>query len=82
MTYDAWKTRSPDDELAPEEFEDCQECGGEGDIEIWETVSRWAIDPPCAHVITCLACGGARGMICESVTNLSVYDLEERCGDA
>lgn len=69
MTYDDWKTRSPDDELPgepPEVFEQCPECCGEGAIEKWESVSRWSIDPPSAIAIPCHVCGGAGGMICEA----------------
>jgi len=85
MTYDSWKTRAPEwdgpePESDPEVFENCPECCGEGSIEEWETVSKWSIDPPCAHVKTCPNCGGARGMICEPTTDLTIYDLDERCG--
>lgn len=50
----------------PEIWIDCTECDGEGLIEEWESVSKWSIDPPCAHVIQCQACNGAGGMICEA----------------
>lgn len=50
----------------PEVWKDCLECGGEGGIEVWESVSKWSIDPPCAHVKRCQACNGAGGMICEA----------------
>lgn len=50
----------------PEVWKDCAECGGEGSIEVWETVSKWSIDPPCAHVKTCQTCNGAGGAICEA----------------
>lgn len=53
-------------EMAPEVWIDCPECCGEGGIEIWESVSKWSIDPPCAHVKTCRACNGAGGYICEA----------------
>lgn len=53
-------------ETVPEVWLDCPECGGEGGIEVWESVSRWSIDPPCAHVKPCTACNGAGGMICEA----------------
>ena len=50
----------------PEVFLDCPECLGEGAIEIWESTTKWSIDPPCAHVLTCQACNGSGGMICEA----------------
>lgn len=56
----------PEDIPVPEVWVDCAECGGEGGIEVWESVSKWAIDPPCAHVVTCQACNGAGGYICEA----------------
>lgn len=49
----------------PEFWVDCPECDGEGAIEIWESVNKWSIDPPCAHVVPCRACNGAGGLICE-----------------
>jgi hypothetical protein len=52
--------------VAPEVWLDCPECCGEGAIEIWESVSKWSIDPPCAHVLPCRDCNGAGGMICEA----------------
>lgn len=71
MTYDSWKTRSPDDERGfdawmgepPEAWHECPICAGEGAIEIWESVSKWSIDPPCGHVVPCLSCNGAGGFI-------------------
>lgn len=51
---------------APEVFVTCEECCGEGSIEQWESVSKWSIDPPCAHVIPCQACDGVGGFICEA----------------
>lgn len=90
MTYDSWKTRSPDDELfhglpyddgEPEVAEGCPECCGEGAIEVWESVSRWSIDPPCGLAVPCTACGGSGVIICEPVRGLELYELEERCGD-
>lgn len=51
---------------APEVWLDCPECCGEGEIEVWESVSKWSIDPPCAHVKICQACNGAGGMIYEA----------------
>ena len=50
----------------PEVWEECPDCHGEGGIEQWEGVSKWSIDPPCAHVIPCQTCNGAGGMICEA----------------
>lgn len=50
----------------PEVWKECPECGGEGSIEEWESVSKWSIDPPFAHVGPCRACNGAGGMICEA----------------
>lgn len=70
MTYDSWKTRSPDDDLdlgePPEVWVECPHCCGEGAIEVWESVSRWSIDPPCAHTMICEACAGAGGNIEEA----------------
>lgn len=70
MSYDSWKTRSPDDGIdfgdPPEIWQDCPDCQGEGAIEVWESVSKWSIDPPCAHVVTCKTCNGAGGFICEA----------------
>lgn len=83
VSYDAWKTRSPDDDLGePEEFEECPECGGEGGMYVWESVSRWSIDPPSAYLQTCPACGGNPGLIAPATgRSLELYDLEERCGE-
>lgn len=53
----------------PEVWEECPDCQGEGGIEVWESVSKWSIDPPCAHVKTCQTCNGAGGMICEAEGN-------------
>jgi hypothetical protein len=50
----------------PEEYHDCPECGGEGAIEVWESVSKWSIDPPSAHAVPCQACNGAGGFFCEA----------------
>lgn len=50
----------------PEEWETCPDCGGEGAIEKWYSVSKWSIDPPCAVVIPCETCGGAGGAIRQS----------------
>jgi len=59
----------------PEFWLDCPECGGEGSIEKWESVSRWSIDPPCAYAIPCQACNGTGGMICEAEGNAD--DVED-----
>jgi hypothetical protein len=53
-------------DVGPEFWLDCPECGGEGSREEYEIVSRWSIDPPCGHVVTCTICNGAGGMICEA----------------
>jgi len=50
----------------PKVWEECADCQGEGAIEVWESVSKWSIDPPCAHAITCQTCAGAGGFICEA----------------
>lgn len=50
----------------PEQFFECSECNGEGAIEHWESVSKWSIDPPCAHVTVCRICNGAGGFIDEA----------------
>lgn len=67
MTYDSWKTRSPDDELdhgePPEVWVECPVCQGEGYIEQWESVSRWSIDPPSGFAVLCEECHGAGGAI-------------------
>lgn len=44
---------------APEIIVTCEACGGEGAVEVWESVSKWSIDPPSAHCLTCEACAGA-----------------------
>lgn len=51
---------------APQVWKECPECCGEGGIEVWESVSKWSIDPPCAQVMRCEACNGAGGFICEA----------------
>lgn len=70
MSYDRWKTRSPDDEIdygePPEVWVECEHCQGEGSIEVYEPVSKWSIDPPCGLCITCEQCGGAGGHIEEA----------------
>lgn len=43
----------------PEVIITCEECQGEGSIEIWEVASKWAIDPPCGYPVLCHACHGA-----------------------
>jgi hypothetical protein len=53
-------------DVAPKVWKECLACLGEGSIEIWESVSKWSVDPPCAHVLTCEACNGAGGEICEA----------------
>lgn len=53
------------DDHTPEFWFDCPECGGEGSIEVWESVSKWSIDPPSAQVMPCKACNGSGGIICE-----------------
>lgn len=45
-------------EEPPDVIITCEECGGEGAIEEWESVSKWSIDPPCGFPRTCTACGG------------------------
>lgn len=50
----------------PEVFKECPECCGEGAVEVWESVSKWSIDPPSAVAVPCRACGSAGGMICEA----------------
>lgn len=50
----------------PEIWLECPACQGEGSIEIWESVSKWSIDPPCAHCVICDTCNGAGGAIVES----------------
>ena len=47
----------------PEVWVECPACQGEGYTEHWESVSRWSIDPPCAHVMICETCNGAGGSI-------------------
>lgn len=69
-TYDDWKTMSPEDELdlgePPEEIETCENCGGEGCIEVYDDgFSRWSIDPPCGRVVCCPVCNGQGQFICE-----------------
>jgi DnaJ-class molecular chaperone len=51
---------------APETWVVCPDCCGEGSIEIWESVSKWSIDPPCAYSKICDTCNGAGGFICEA----------------
>jgi len=54
------------DDFVPEVLLECEECGGEGSIEEYETVSRWSIDPPCGYARPCKACGGAGFEIVEA----------------
>lgn len=59
----------PEDIPAPEIWVECPECCGEGSIEqCGDSVSRWSLDPPSNIVISCQACDGAGGMICEAVS--------------
>lgn len=59
----------PEDIPAPEMWVECPECCGEGSIEKGgEVVSRWSLDPPCALVVPCQACGGKGGEIIEAET--------------
>lgn len=70
MSYDNWKARNPEDKLdldePPEVWEECPTCCGEGSIDIWESVSKWSIDPPSAHSVICDTCQGAGGFIVEA----------------
>lgn len=50
----------------PEEWEECPDCQGEGYIEVWESVSKWSIDPPCGHPVLCKTCDGAGGQFCDA----------------
>jgi DnaJ-class molecular chaperone len=66
MTYDHWKTTEDFDQGdPPEQIETCPDCCGEGSIEVWESVSKWSIDPPCAYPVPCQTCNGAGFFICE-----------------
>jgi hypothetical protein len=85
MTYDQWKCRSPDDDLPEfEEWEDCPECGGEG--EILETIHVYERGCGFSHPDTygrpCRACGGRRGSIVPAGTSngITIDDLDDRCG--
>lgn len=62
----------------PEFWADCPECGGEGSIDVWESVSKWSIDPPSAHPVPCQACNGAGGMICEAEYDRGATTCAER----
>ena len=68
--YDHWKQTNPDELVdygdPPEVWVECLKCCGEGFIEIWESVSKWSIDPPCAHSVLCTECNGAGGFIEEA----------------
>lgn len=63
-TYDAWKTRSPDDErrddYPPQRWITCDECGGEGSI---EKPNPQHDDPYFCEVKPCPACGAAGGWL-------------------
>lgn len=72
MSYDRWKTRSPDDELygdPPEVWEDCPNCSGEGGYEkhcmTYELGCGFAHDD--SYWVECETCNGTGGMICEAV---------------
>lgn len=62
MTYDAWKTRSPDDDLdrTPLQVFTCDACDGSGEIPF----SYWGYEAGCGHGHTmydaerCTKCGG------------------------
>jgi len=68
--YDHWKQTNPADLIdhgePPEVWEECAACCGEGSYEIYESVSKWSIDPPCGHVVICETCNGAGGFIVEA----------------
>lgn len=51
---------------APEVWELCPDCLGDGGIDVWESVSKWSIDPPSAQFVICKTCHGMGGMICEA----------------
>jgi hypothetical protein len=61
----------------------CPTCRGEGG---WDEpdglFSRWHLDPPSGHFVTCEMCGG-RGEFLEAEPPVGpdLIDLEERCGD-
>lgn len=59
-TYDSWKADAYDAWMGepPEVIITCDECGGEGAIEVYEAVSKWSIDPPCGRCVTCPSCKG------------------------
>jgi DnaJ-class molecular chaperone len=61
MRYDTWKALDYGE--PPEVWETCPDCCGEGAIEVWESVSKWSIDPPCAISVPCKTCAGAGGWI-------------------
>lgn len=64
----------------PDEFVDCEVCGGEGGwYEAEVRFSRWHLDPPGEIFHPCAECFG-RGLV-EGHQFLSINDLEERCGD-
>lgn len=70
MTYDHWKTMSPDDQAlfdAPPEIEvACDMCGGAGQFEVPYTLSKWTDDPYGCTVEPCSNCEGRGFFICEA----------------
>lgn len=62
---------------APEIFVDCPECCGEGSVEVWQMVTRWSIDPPSSQPVTCPACHGTRGFICDA-PGVAINDYDPR----
>ncbi|MGY3588062.1 hypothetical protein [Bradyrhizobium sp. USDA 4350] len=58
----------------PEFLADCQACGGEGSIDVWESVGKWSIDPPSARAVKCEACNGVGFFVVEAAAC-------EKCGD-
>lgn len=51
----------------PEVWVTCHDCCGEGEFVVNDPpVSRWSIDPPGTHEVTCETCGGAGGWIEEA----------------
>lgn len=67
--------------FVPEVWVDCAKCCGEGAIEVWESVNRWSIDPPCALATTCQTCGGAGGFICEADDDTLALTSHHLSGD-
>lgn len=70
MSYDSWKTRSPDDDYGepPEVQVACEMCGGEG--EILETIHVYeagcGFSHPDVHSKPCSNCSGVGFFICEA----------------